>query len=54
MRWLTEQDGSLQQLETIARYFGLGQVLEAQRIGGHTNKNYLVTTPQGLHRGHLS
>ena len=42
-----EQDNSLKVLEIIARYFGLGRVLEAQRLGGHANKNYLVTTPQG-------
>lgn len=47
MSWFTEKDGYLQQLETISRYFGLGHVLEAQRVGGHANKNYVVTTPQG-------
>jgi Ser/Thr protein kinase RdoA (MazF antagonist) len=47
MSWFTEKDGYLQQLETISRYFCLGHVLEAQRMGGHANKNYVVTTPQG-------
>ena len=47
MSWLIEPDDYIQQLETIAHYFGLGQVLEAQRLGGQANLNYLVTTPRG-------
>jgi Ser/Thr protein kinase RdoA (MazF antagonist) len=37
----------LTQLETISSYFGLGSVLSQQRIGGHANENYLVTTEAG-------
>jgi Ser/Thr protein kinase RdoA (MazF antagonist) len=35
------------QLEVISSYFGLGPVLSQQRIGGHANENYLVTTETG-------
>ncbi|HEY5003826.1 MAG TPA: phosphotransferase [Ktedonobacteraceae bacterium] len=35
------------QLEVISSYFGLGPVLLQQRIGGHANENYLVTTASG-------
>jgi Ser/Thr protein kinase RdoA (MazF antagonist) len=37
----------LAQLETIASYFGLGSIRSQQRIGGHANENYLVTTETG-------
>jgi len=37
----------LAQLEAISSYFGLGSVLSQQRIGGHANENYLVTTEAG-------
>jgi hypothetical protein len=47
MSWFTEQDDSFQQLETISRSFGLGQVRCGTAPLGHANKNDLVTTPQG-------
>ena len=47
MSWFTEKDDDQKQLETISHYFGLGPVLSANRLGGHANKNYVVTTPMG-------
>ena len=50
MSWFTEKDGYQKQLETISHYFGLGQVLSANRLEGYANKNYVVTTPRGTLR----
>jgi Ser/Thr protein kinase RdoA (MazF antagonist) len=47
MSWFTENDNIQKQLENIALYFGLGQVLSIKRLEGYANKNYIVTTTTG-------
>ncbi len=47
MKRLKDDRLLLNQLEAISSYFALGSVREQQRVGGHANENYLVTTELG-------
>jgi Ser/Thr protein kinase RdoA (MazF antagonist) len=47
MSWFTENDNTQKQLESIALYFNLGQILSVKRLAGYANKNYIVTTTTG-------